>query len=292
MRVLIVGCGYIGLPLGAELSRQGHAVVGLSRGHSRDDELRAAGINPIHGDVSRAEDVRAIAGPFDWIVNCVSTRGGSISDYRRVYLQGMRNLLERLADAPLERFVYTSSTSVYGQKDGSQVDEQSPTEPDSETGRILLETERLLVEAARDRGFPGVILRLSGIYGPGRGYWLQKAMREEWPAEIESGRIINQIHRDDVIGCVQAAIQRGRPGSIYNATDDEPVRLAELLEWLAGELGRSTPRKNFSRGGSAASGEGGGKHVSNRKLKQELGYQFVHPSFREGYGAELNRRRS
>ncbi len=144
-----------------------------------------------------------------------------------MYLQGTRNLIEWLGAAPLKKFVYTSSTSVYGQNDGSVVKESSPTEPAAETGKILVETERVLLAAARKEiprpvdelctpespgkdgplttalspsegergntrppsdnprfvgtGFPAVILRLAGIYGPGRGYWFKQYPEERGP---------------------------------------------------------------------------------------------------------------
>jgi len=289
MRVLIVGCGYIGAALGSELVRRGHEVVGLRRGDSQDSELHAAGIRPVHADITRAADLRVLSDPFDWIVNCISTGGGRAEDYRRVYLAGMRNLLAWLAHRPPRRLVYTSSTSVYGQTDGSEVDEQSPAEPNSETGQILLETERALLEAAQEGNWPAVVLRLSAIYGPGRGYWLQRALRGEWSADTNAGRYLNQIHRDDVVGCIEAALQRGATGSIYNATDDEPVRQSDLLRWLSGRRGRAASREKSAGGGGASLRGTSHKRVSNRKLKEELGYRFEFPTFREGYQAELGR---
>src|SRR5271165_4048341 len=119
MRVLIVGCGYVGLPLGVELVRQGHEVFGVRRAASGAGELTAAGIRPLAADVAKPADLAALPGPFDWVVNCVaSTRGGGVEDYREVYLKGTRNLIEWLSAAPPRKFVYASSTSVYGQTDG------------------------------------------------------------------------------------------------------------------------------------------------------------------------------
>ena len=129
MRVLIVGCGYVGLPLGAELVRLGHEVFGLRRSASAENELKAAGIKPLVADITRPDELARLPRDFDWVVNCVSSTGGDAEDYRQVYLQGTRNLIEWLSAAPPKKFVYTSSTSVYGQTDGSQVKETSPTEP-------------------------------------------------------------------------------------------------------------------------------------------------------------------
>ena len=139
MRVLIVGCGYVGLPLGVELVRLGHEVSGLRRSVSAEGELKAAGIKPLIADITKPDELTRLPRDFDWVVNCVSSTGGGADDYRQVYLQGTRNLLGWLADTPLQKFVYTSSTSIYGQTDGSQVKETTPTEPFAETAKILLE---------------------------------------------------------------------------------------------------------------------------------------------------------
>src|SRR5688572_7968795 len=133
MRVLIVGCGYVGLPLGIELVKQGHEVFGLRRSNAGDAELTAAGLKPLTADITRPEDLAHLPGPFDWVVNTVSSTKGGADEYRQVYLEGTRNLIEWLAPMLLKKFVYTSSTSVYGQTDSSAVKESSPAEPSSST---------------------------------------------------------------------------------------------------------------------------------------------------------------
>ena len=141
MRVLIVGCGYVGLPLGAELARQGHEVFGLRR--SAAGELKAAGIHPLIADITKPETLAKFPRNFDWVVNCVASGGGSADDYRQIYLEGNRNLVSWLADSPPKKFIYTSSTSVYGQNDGSLVTEKSPAEPAADTAKVLVETEKI-----------------------------------------------------------------------------------------------------------------------------------------------------
>src|SRR6266404_1590117 len=145
MRVLIVGCGYVGLAAGTELARQGHEVFGIRRTALAEAEFNAAGIVPVAADITKPLDLEKIPPAFDWVVNTVSSSKGGVEDYRQVYLDGMRNLLAWLRPKPPKKFVYTSSTSVYGQTDGSVAQENSATEPASETGRVLLETERTLL---------------------------------------------------------------------------------------------------------------------------------------------------
>src|SRR5262245_56206074 len=146
MRVLIVGCGYAGLPLGRELVQRGHGVFGLHRSpgdSSADRDLRAAGIQPLHADITQPETLRALPSSdrFEWVINAVSSRGGSAEEYRALYVGGTRHLLEWLGPSPatLKKYVHLSSTSVYGQADGSLVKEQSPTEPSNATSRVLVE---------------------------------------------------------------------------------------------------------------------------------------------------------
>jgi len=283
MRVLIIGCGYVGLPLGAELAGQGHEVFGLRRSPATDGELRSAGIAPVLADITKPETLARVPAAYDWVVHCASSSGGGVEAYRQVYLEGMRNVLAWLSATPPLKFVYTSSTGVYGQTDGSLVDEASATEPAVGTAKILVETERVLLAAAREKAFPGVVLRLAGIYGPGRGYWLKQYLAGGARIEGDGGRVLNMVHRDDIVGALQAALKNGRPGEIYNVVDDEPVTQFGLFQWLAGCLGKpmppsvpESPEPPRQRGAT-------NKRVSNRKLKRELGYQFKYPTFREGF---------
>jgi nucleoside-diphosphate-sugar epimerase len=288
MRVLIVGCGYVGVPLGAELVRLGHEVFGLRRNVTAEAELRAAGIQPLIGDVTQPEALAKLPRDFDWVVNCVAA-GGDAENYREIYLQGARHLIEWLAPNPLKKFVYTSSTSVFGQNDGSQVKESSPTEPVAETSKILVETEKVLQAAVVERKFPAVILRVAGIYGPERGHWFKQFLKDAAHIEGDGSRCLNMIHSDDLVGCIIAALKNGRAGEIYNAVDDEPVSQLHFFQWLAQAVDKPLPPSvpenpdNQRRRGVT------NKRVSNRKLKMELGYRFKYPTFRQGYSAELLR---
>ncbi len=289
MRVLIVGCGYVGRPLGAELVRQGHEVFGVRRSAAASAELEAAGIRPLVADVTVAATLTPLPGPWDWVVNCVSSAGGGAEDYRRVYLEGTRSLLRWLADRPPRKFVYTSSTSVYGQTDGALVKETAPTEPLLETGRILVETENVLLAAARQRGFPAVILRVAGIYGPGRGHLLKQFLKNEARLDGAGERYLNMIQRDDVVGAIIAALQGARPGEVFNAVDDEPVTQTTYFRWLAEELGKDLPPSAPEEPNAARKRGATNKRISNRKLKMELGCQFKYPNFRKGFSAEIQR---
>ena len=289
MRVLIVGCGYVGLPLGAELAKLGHEVFGLRRSADADDKLKTAGITPLPADITKAATLGELPKGFDWVVNCAASGGGGPEEYRQLYLRGNQNLIEWLAPAPPQKFVYTSSTGVYGQNDGSLIKESSPTEPATETAQILVAAEKLLLAAAQQRKFPAVILRVAGIYGPERGHLLKQYLKAEARLEGRGERHLNMIHRDDLTGVIIAALKSGRAGEIYNAVDDEPVSQFHFFEWLAGTLDKPLPPAGPADADAARKRGVTNKKVSNRKLKMELGYQFKHPNFRKGYTAELQR---
>lgn len=286
MRVLIVGCGYVGLPLGAELVRMGHEVYGLRRSRGAEGELNAAGLKPLFADVSDPASLTVLPREFDWVVNSVASTRGGPEDYRKVYLEGTRNLIQWLSGSPLLKFVYTSSSGVYAQNDGSLVDETSPTLPETETGRVLVETEGLL-RAAAQVGFPAIILRLAGIYGPGRGYYFKQFVAGEPIPPGAEGRILNMVHQEDVAGAIIAALERGRAGEVYNVVDDEPTTLLQFYQWMSQELGRPMPLA--AAGATSVLSKRGptNKVVSNGRLKAGLGYRFSYQTFREGFAAEL-----
>src|ERR1041385_1093387 len=215
MRVLVAGCGYVGLSLGADLVKRGHHVDGITRTGERRVVIEKAGICPLIANIIQPEDLDAIEAKYDWVVNCVASSGGTAADYEQLYLRGTRNLVDWLTPTPPKKFVYTSSTSVYGQTNGSLVDENSRTEPEAETSRILGQTELLLQNAWRKHRFPAVILRVAGIYGPGRGFWFKQFVRGEARVDASGDRWLNMIHRDDLIPIIMMALEKGKQGEIY-----------------------------------------------------------------------------
>jgi nucleoside-diphosphate-sugar epimerase len=296
MRVLIVGCGYVGTPLGAELVRLGHEVFGVTRSGSRSAELEQAGIKPLVADISNRESLSQLPTGSDWVVNTTASGHGGVEEYQQVYLQGTRNLIDWLSASMPKKFVYTSSTSVYGQTDGSLVKETSSTQPVAETAKVLVQTENVLLDAARAQKFPAVILRVAGIYGPERGHLFKEYLKAVAQADRGSlptiggkaDRLLNMIHRDDVVGCIIAALKSGRAGEIYNAVDNEPVQQLHFVRWLSETLGYYMPEfvdsEGLERKRAATQ-----KKVSNRRITMEMGYQFRYPTFRQGYTAEIQR---
>jgi nucleoside-diphosphate-sugar epimerase len=285
MKVLIVGCGYVGSALGAELVRAGHDVFGLRRTRGNDPELVAAGVHPLAADIRRPETLVALDSAYDWVVDCVAASGGQTREYQEVHVEGTHNLVAWLSASCPKRFVYTSSTGVYGQRDGGSVDETSATNPFTETARILLKAEEYLLDEARRTGFPASILRVAGIYGPGRAYWLEQFLAGTARMDGAGERVLNMVHRQDVAGAIHVGLERGSTGRVYNVVDDQPVTQRTFLDWLARHLGLPLPPAREAPGQDGGKRGQTSKRVSNRRLRQELAYKLRFPTFREGYSA-------
>ena len=214
--------------------------------------------------LSRHEEWRGL----DAVIHCASSGRGGAEAYRSVYLEGARNLAETLRPRTL---VFTSSTSVYPQTDGSFVDEQSAAEPDRETGRTLRQAEELVLEQG------GIVARLAGIYGPQRSVLLRRFFSGEAIIEGSVDRFVNQVHRDDVATALVALLTSHVQG-VFNVADDEPLPQRALYEWLAGHFRKPLPPSgpidpNRKRGWT-------NKRVSNAKLRA-LGWTPRFPSFRD-----------
>ena len=167
------------------------------------------------------------------------------------------------------------------------MDESAPTEPGTETGRLLVATEQLVLEAARLGSVPGRVLRVAGIYGPGRGHLFQQFLKDEARLQGDGSRWINMIHRDDVAGALIAALTRGRAGELYNAVDDEPVSQLGFLAWLADRLNRPLPPQATPEEAAGRKRGFTHKRVSNRKLRTETDWVPRYPTFREGYSGDV-----
>lgn len=271
-RILIAGCGDLGTTLGLELAAAGHEVYGLRR---RVEPLPAP-LRTLQADLTSPSTLSKLPNRLDRLYYLATPSAFDDAAYRAAYVDGLRNLLSAL-ERPPRRLVFVSSTTVYGQLQGEWVDEDSPTEPNSFSGRRMLEAEALAAAA----GAPAVVVRFGGIYGPGRERMLRKVRAgEPCPAEP---LFTNRIHRDD---CVRALLHLGRaevPAGVYLAVDDAPCTQCELMDWLAARLGLPAPPRAAQPPGGL---RGSNKRCRNDKLKA-TGFTLRYPSYREGYGALL-----
>ncbi len=242
------------------------------------------GLQPEVGDLTRREDLERLPGPFEGVINTVSSSKGGAAEYRSVYLEGTRTVLDWLRSQPLKRYAYTSSTSVYAQTDGSWVDESSPATPAGETGSLLRDTEDLLLDANRERSVPAVILRVAGIYGPGRGFLFQKFLAGEATISGDGSRFINMVHRDDVASALVRLMDPTLAAGIYNCVDDEPLPQGEFLRWAAQSLDRPVPPSAPEPAPGTRKRGVSHKRVSNARLRA-TGWAPAYPSWRDGYRA-------
>jgi nucleoside-diphosphate-sugar epimerase len=282
---LILGCGYLGTRVGERLVRRGERVLGTVRSSARADSLEALGIGPIVADVLHPRSLDALPA-VDRVFYCVGFDRGAGVSMRAVYVDGLRNVLARLAGRA-GRLVYASSTGVYGRGLGEWVDEDSPTVPAHESGRVVLDAEKLLCVEGDEPGIPAVILRYSGLYGPGR--ILRRASLERGePIVGDPDRPLNLVHVDDAAAAAVAALDRGRPGRVYLVSDDRPLPRRAYYTLAATLLGAPAPRFEAPAPGSPeALREESSKRVSNRRMHEELGVPLAHPDITTGLPASL-----
>lgn len=268
-RILIAGCGYVGEATADLFHSAGWNVEGWV--HSKESKARLS-VKPYSIrviDLSRRGEIAKCAGAFDAVIHCASSRGGDAEAYRQIYLNGVHHLLDVFSNT---KILFTSSTSVYAQRDSSWVTEESETKPLRETSRILLEVEKLILEKG------GIVARLAGIYGPQRSALLSKFLNGTATIDPDNDRFVNQVHRDDIASALFLLLNPGTRAAaqIYNVVDDQPLLQSECYAWLAQRLDRPLPtiRKSEQprkRGDT-------NKRVSNSKLRQ-LNWTPNYPTF-------------
>jgi len=265
-RILIAGCGYVGSAAARLFAEEGWEVIGWTRSGKLAKPPGESAISLSAVDITDLETVRRKSFPADVVVHCASSGADS---YLHVYRGGAANLA---ACFPNARIIFTSSTSVYPQRDGSSVTEDSPAEPAFENAQILRQAEKIILDHY------GVVLRVAGIYGPGRSFLLRSVMNG---TSVISDRFVNQVHRDDVASAISFLAQSRAvdPPRIFNVVDDTPASRAEILDWLSARRGlplSSSPATAEPRRGRS------NKRVSNAKLRA-LGWVPAYPSYREGF---------
>ncbi len=276
-RILIAGCGYVGTRLAGLLTEAGHQVWGLAR----TPATLPPGVTPLAADLTQPSTLGALPPGLDAVVYAAAAGGYDDARYRAAYVDGLGNLVAALASQGHQprRVVFTSSTGVYAQDDGEWVDEDSPAEPDGFSGRRVLDGEGVLHAGP----FPGTVVRLGGIYGPGRASLIDQ-VRQGVPMVPPGGpRYSNRIHRDDAARAVAHVLALDRPEPLYLGVDDEPADLAEIVAWLARRLGVAVPPVASSSGPGLLVGRGN-KRCRNRRLRAS-GFHLTYPTFREGYAA-------
>jgi nucleoside-diphosphate-sugar epimerase len=272
---LIIGCGYLGARV-ASLWRQENCHVYAA---TRNASHLPPDIEPILCDVLQPATLRALP-RVETVLYAVGFDRASGATMRAVYVDGLANVLAHFPTP--ERFIYISSSSVYGQTDGGWVDESSPTEPAEESGMIVLAAEAVLAAKMQS----AVILRFAGIYGPGRLLRRQTIEKGE-PIVGDADKWLNLIHVADGARAVLAAQQHGQAGRVYNVCDDHPVRRRYFYAALARVLGAPEPRFVSPPPDPPMPHEKAHRRISNRRMKEELGVKLQYPDYEQGLRASV-----
>ncbi|CAA9891832.1 Ketopantoate reductase ApbA/PanE domain-containing protein [Candidatus Methylobacter favarea] len=279
-KILIIGCGAIGLQLAEVLSANGHQITGLKR---HPPVLQPSKINYFTADISLRANLEDLDADFKHVFFIASTDGRNEKSYRDIYEIGLDNLLNRFSQSACNPdWIFVSSTSVYGQSQGEWVDENSLAQPDNITSKLIRQAEQKLMDANPNN----IIVRFAGIYGPGREYLLRMA-RQAPLIQQDPPYFTNRIHQDDCVNVLSFLFEKRLIGlaleQCYLASDDDPAPLWNVISWLAERMNCPPPVIQ-----SAGSKGGMNKRCINTRLKA-LGYQFKYPGYKEGYSELINK---
>ncbi len=284
MRKLIIGCGYLGERVAQKWLGDGYETWALTRSEEHASRLAESGLIPLFGDVLDLGSLQKFP-QVETIFYAVGFDRASKSSKRTVYVEGLRNVLEGTR-GKCRRFVYISSTSVYGQDNGEYVDEFSGASPSEENGCICRDAEAVVWEQFRptDREASiddAVILRLAGLYGPGRLLAREQQLRRGGLLLGNPETWLNLIHVEDAVQAVLAAEERGQSGATYLVCDDRPIRRREYYAALAAQLGLAPPE--FEKLAADASEHSHfNKRCVNRRMREELHVELRYPTVIEG----------
>jgi nucleoside-diphosphate-sugar epimerase len=286
MTVLLAGCGDLGTEAGLRFAAAGHQVVGWRR----SPEKLPTEIEGVAADVGSPQ-LPPVPADTSAVIVALAADSSTEAAYRAAYVDGLTNVLDALArdEVTPHRMLFVSSTAVYGDADGGWVDESTQAAPAGFSGRILREAEELLYRRLEGTRTQAVVLRLGGIYGPGRTRLIDQVRDGSAviPAQI---RYTNRIHRDDAAAAiVHLCSMEASPGPVYIGVDNAPADMREVLRFLAQELGLPQPPVAPEEPGHATTqvSRGGNKRCSNKQLRS-TGFEFTFPSYREGYRAILS----
>jgi nucleoside-diphosphate-sugar epimerase len=278
-KILIVGCGSIGIGLANLLCAKGHQVTGVRR--SAFVNINAS-LDLYQADITRLSDLAQLDSGFEYIVFLVAPDSRNEQSYRSVYQLGLQNVLQHFnKQTVIPQWIFASSTGVYAQTQGEWIDETSKAQPGAGTSQIIRGAERQLLAL----NSANIVVRFTGIYGLGREYLLNK-IRQGGCFQQAPSYFTNRIHEQDCIGVLALLLEKHISGieleDYYLASDDNPAPQWEVVSWLARQMHLQQPDAgNYPRNASM------NKRCRNSKIKS-LGYEFKYPSYQQGYGEILS----
>ncbi|MFP5077858.1 SDR family oxidoreductase [Rhizobium sp. YIM 134829] len=281
MHVLILGAGFSGTAIAKELLPLADSVTGTTRSETKAARLAVQGVTPLifDGETLSPALLEAMARTTHLIQSIAPGRAGD--PLMRPGQPALEALMPELAWAG-----YLSTVGVYGDHGGAWVDEETPLHPVSDRSRERVEAEAQWLAFGEAAGLPVAVLRLSGIYGPGRNGFRNLA---EGTARrlVKPGQVFNRIRVEDIAGATRFLIERGL-GGIYNVTDDEPAPPQDVVAEAARLMGIDPPPEipfeTATLTPMARSFYGENKRVSNAKLR-DAGYAFLYPNYRQSLAA-------
>lgn len=280
---LVLGCGYLGHRVARNWLARGYRVSAVTRSKARAIELARDSITPIVADISTDAPIEA-EGTFDSVLFAVGFDRSTDQTVREVYVDGLAKVLHWLGATPPRRFLYISSTGVYGDSQGEWVDEDSACQPQRDGGKACLEAESLLKSSPSiERSF---VLRLAGIYGPGRLPNRRDLLAGKPIAASENG-FLNLIHVDDAATAVDLVLSKCEPPQTFNVTDGSPVVRGDYYREVAKQVGAAPPTFDASAPSERRSRSSADKRVSNARIVRELGFTPQYASYREGIAQSL-----
>ncbi|MBU63017.1 MAG: hypothetical protein CMI26_11005 [Opitutae bacterium] len=284
-KLAIFGCGYLGSALAQQALKLGWHVSAVTRNADTASCLDDSGVQKIVvADLDDKSWTGEIDSTQDFVVNCVGAASPDLDGYLKSYVDGHDSVVTWARSGEVGTFVFTSSTSVYPQTGRCLVDETASSDGVSEKGGLLLAAEQL--------GFPGgegigrsFILRLAGLYGPGR-HLLLDSVRNGDILSGDGDRILNLIHRDDACSAILGVLQAEERniGRIYNVSDGNHSSRSEIVTWLAEKMGVDTPSFSGSEGTDASN-----RKICSDRIRGELNWSPLYPSFRDGYDSILEK---
>jgi nucleoside-diphosphate-sugar epimerase len=262
--VAIVGCGYVGTALGRRLRAEPDvgSVIATTRSSARATELSGLGLVPRIAELARPETLHAALRTAHVVY--FTAAAGREAGYAAVYHAGLQHLLRACSGTPVRRIIYTSSTAVYGQRDGGWVDEDAHVAPPHERGRVLADAERLLLREAPPRGITATVLRLAGIHGPGRGPQ-NVASRLAGSTRTDGDAYLNLVHVDVIVEALVRLRKLNHTG-ILNLADGNPQTRREFYDPLLAARGLDPIRWSAPEVDSADRG----RRVCARRIQELL----------------------